>query len=173
MQPASSYPNKQTTDNLTIAAVPFLSDEQTKPIFPKANPNDHGVLPILIVMQNDSKEALDLKNVTFEYVGVDQRHIENTPAKDIPYLEGAKRPRYGPGIPSPIPLPKGNPNKSKLNMPEIEGQSFSARMLPAGDNAHGFLYFQARHWKGGRLYINGIRVAATGKQLFYFEIPLD
>ena len=42
-----------------------------------------------------------------------------------------------------------------------------------GQSANGFFYFQTAHRQGARLYLTGIREAATGKELFYFEIPLD
>jgi len=173
IQPASSYANKQTSAGLTIAVVPYLTDEQNRSAFGKVNLNDHGVLPVMVVMQNDSKQTLNLQSMRFEYVGIDQKHVEATPSRDVPYLEGASRPKYGPGIPSPIPLPPRSGKKSKLNIPEIEGLAMAVKMLPAGDSAHGFVYFQVRHWKGSRVYINGIREAATGKELFYFEVPLD
>jgi hypothetical protein len=46
-------------------------------------------------------------------------------------------------------------------------------MLPPGDSAYGFFYFQTGHSRGTSLYISGIREAQSGKELFYFEIPLD
>ena len=47
------------------------------------------------------------------------------------------------------------------------------KMLPPGDSAYGFFYFQTGHSRGTSLYISGIREAQSGKELFYFEIPLD
>jgi hypothetical protein len=44
-------------------------------------------------------------------------------------------------------------------------------MLPPGESANGFFYFQAIHEPGAMLYITGIRNAATGQELFYFEVP--
>ena len=46
-------------------------------------------------------------------------------------------------------------------------------MLPPGESANGFFYFQAIPESGATLYITGIRNAATGQELFYFELPLD
>ncbi len=46
-------------------------------------------------------------------------------------------------------------------------------MLPAGESAHGFFYFQAIHKPGAKLYVTGLREAATNNDLFYFEIPLS
>jgi hypothetical protein len=46
-------------------------------------------------------------------------------------------------------------------------------MLPPGQAASGFFYFQAAHREGAKLYLTGIRQASTGTELFYFEVPLD
>ncbi len=55
---------------------------------------------------------------------------------------------------------------------EIEGRAFSAEMLPAGNSASGFVYFQSGLERGATLYVSGIAEAASGKQLLYFEIPM-
>jgi len=46
-------------------------------------------------------------------------------------------------------------------------------MLPPGELASGFFYFQTPHRPGGVLYITGIREASTRRELFYFEIPFE
>jgi hypothetical protein len=46
-------------------------------------------------------------------------------------------------------------------------------MLPPGQSASGFVYFQAASLQGAKLYVTGIRDAGSGQELFYFEIPLD
>jgi hypothetical protein len=46
-------------------------------------------------------------------------------------------------------------------------------MLPAHESANGFFYFQARMLPGAHLYLTGIQQAASGKDVFYFEIPLE
>jgi len=49
----------------------------------------------------------------------------------------------------------------------------AAQMLPAGQSASGFLYFRTGLQRGATIYLNGLTEAATGKELFYFEIPLQ
>ena len=50
--PASSYPGFQSLDKITIAAVPFVTKEQAQTAFGKVNPYDHGILPVLVVLEN-------------------------------------------------------------------------------------------------------------------------
>ena len=87
------------------------------------------------------------------------------------YLDGPKRPNMGPGrYPNPLPPRK---RKSKLAAPEVEGFALNAKMLPPGDTAHGFVYFQIDHRRGSQVYIRGISEAQSGKELLFFEIPLE
>jgi hypothetical protein len=169
VEAATSYANKQSAGGLTIAAVPYVTSEQSKTAFGKVNPHDFGVLPVLVVMQNDTGKTLRLEDMAITYVTPEGRKVDETPAEDVPYLEGAQRPNLG-GPPLPIPRRK---KKNKLAIPEIDGLAFHARMIPAGNAAHGFVYFQAGHRKGSMLYIRGIVEASTGKELLYFEVPLD
>lgn len=168
---ADSYTTKQTSAGVTIAAVPFVTTEQTKPPFGKTNPNEHGVLPVLLIIRNDSGKALRLDRMESSYVTADRQRVDQTPAADVPYLEGARRPTFGGPLP-PLPIPRGK-KRSKLAIPEIEGLAFSAKMLANGDQAHGFVYFQTAHRNGSRLYIKGLVEAPTGTELLYFEVPLD
>ena len=58
--PASSYPTHQTLDKITIAAVPYLTDAETATAFGKLNPNKYGVLPVLVILENETGKALRL-----------------------------------------------------------------------------------------------------------------
>src|SRR5438552_2635962 len=139
---AASYPTKQTNDKVTIAAVPYTSEDQTQSAFGKLDPNKHGVLPVLIVIQNDSGQAVRLDNLKVEFIGPDRARIEATPAKDVPYLSSVRQPSI-----QNSPLPTGSPRvsrkKNPLADPTIDLRAFSARMLPPGEQANGFFYFQA------------------------------
>src|SRR5260370_16742185 len=58
--PASSYAGHQTLDKITIAAVPFVTDAETSTAFGKLNPNRHGILPVLVILENGTGKALRL-----------------------------------------------------------------------------------------------------------------
>jgi hypothetical protein len=46
-------------------------------------------------------------------------------------------------------------------------------MIPPGNSAYGFVYFQTGIQKGATIYLSGITEAASGKELLFFEIPLQ
>jgi hypothetical protein len=157
--PASSYSTKQTNDKVTIAATAYDTEELAHTAFGKLNPNEYGVLPVLIIIQNDTDQALKL-------------HVEATPASDIQVLGGAPRPKMPNGVGSPIPLPRKK-YKNPLNTVEIEGRAFSVKILPPHESANGFFYFQTEHRPGAKFFLSGVKQAATGKDILFFEIPLD
>ncbi len=169
---ASSYPTKQTSEKVTIAAVSYVNEDLVRQAFGKVDPNRYGFLPLLIVIQNDSSETLRLDNMRVEFVTSDRSHLDATPAKDVPYLGGARQPKM-----TPAPIPGGGSRVKRVKNPlangEIDIRAFSARMLPPGDQASGFFYFRTPNQYGATAYLTGIKEAGTGKELLYFEIPLS
>jgi hypothetical protein len=168
----SDYTTRQTVDQVTIAAAPYLNDDEAHRAFgKKLNPNDHGVLPVLVLIKNEKGETVTLENMKVELITPDRQRVESTPAQDVQYLSGGQRPKVYQG---PIPgTQRVSRKKNPLNAWEIVGRAFAARMLPPKESAAGFFYFRAPYRKGSMLYVTGLRDAATGKDLFYYEIPLD
>jgi hypothetical protein len=170
--PASSYASKQTNEGVTIAAIAYDTEDMTKAPFGKVNPNKEGVLPVLIVIHNGTKESLALDRMRVEYVEPGGDHVDATPAEDLPYLSGPSRPKpsYGP---LPTGLPRVGKKKGPLASAQIAVRAFAVKMLTPGEEASGFVYFQTGHRRGSRIYLTGMREARTGKEIFYFEIPLN
>ena len=169
INPAASYPFHQTSQGITIAAVPYETEEQTKTAFGKVNPNAQGVLPILLVMENNSQNTVRLERIKLEYTAQGGVRIENTPSADVKYLRGAREPRMTPGPTGGVHVSR---NKNPLSEWEIEGRAFSAQVIPPNDKASGFFYFQTGARGGASLVISGLRDARSGEDLFFFEIPL-
>ena len=167
--PVEAYPSHQSLGKLKIAAARYESDEETRAAFGKVNPNEYGVLPVLLVFQNTSDQTLllDRMRLVYQYPGTEVSPL--APAQ-LPHLLGPKRPNTGPKVPSPIPLPK---KKNPLSAIELQTRAFGARTLVRGESASGFFYFETRHHRNAVIYITGIREALTGQELFYAEVPLD
>ena len=165
--PASSYPH-QISDQVTVGAKPYDNEQLTAEAFgKKVNFLKYGLLPVLVVIENKREKALDLRDLEVNLVGADGRHVPAVGPADILYLGStAKRPSQ---VPLPVPLPR---KKNPLNAPEIVTRAFSAKMLPPGDSANGFFYFEARTEPGDKLYLNGLRDARSGAEVMYFEFPL-
>src|SRR5580692_2734729 len=107
--PASSYPAKQTNDHVTVAVAAYDTEELAHTAFGKLNPNQYGVLPVLVIIQNDTDQALKLERLQTEYTGVDGRGVEATPADEVQTLGGVERPNVPVGTPIPIRRKHKNP----------------------------------------------------------------
>ncbi len=165
---ASSYPSKQTNEQVTIAVKAYDTEELAHTAFGKVNPYQYNILPVLVIVQNDTDETLRLDRLKGEYENYDGKRIDSTPAADVPYaVESPNRPSNP--VPTPIPIHKKH--KNPLGGGEVETRAFAARMLPPHESAYGFFYFQGHHRPGDAIYISGIKQASSGKELFYFEIP--
>lgn len=161
---------KLTISDVTIGTVAFDGPGLAEAAFGKAKPYEHGILPVLVIIRNGSKGAIRLDRMKVEYHDRDKQVVSAIPPGEVAFAgSGPKRPTFGgPSIPG-----LGRGKKNPLASPEIESRSFAAKMLPPGETAHGFFYFRTGHRSGANLYLTGLQEAATGNDLFYFEIPLD
>ena len=171
ISPAVSYASHQAGGKVTIGASVYDTAEKARTAFGKLNPYQYGIVPVLVVIQNDSDQTLRLDRMRVDYVAPDGAHVDATPPQDVRYLSGPRKPNVVTG-----PLPTAGPHISRHKNPldawEIEGRAFSAKMIPPGQSAGGFFYFQTGHRPGARLYVTGISEASSGRDLLYFEFPL-
>jgi hypothetical protein len=166
---ASSYEAHQKIDDLVIAIKAYDTAELAKEAFGKFNPNELQVLPVLLIIENNRKQAIRVDGMKIEYILPGVGKIEPSTVPELLGVVGPSRPKQGPS-PLPIPLPRRG-KKNPFNAPEIEQRGWAAKVIAPGESAHGFFYFQTRHRASARLYLNGIFEPATQKELFYFEIP--
>jgi hypothetical protein len=171
MGPADSYLSHQTSEKVTIGAAPYDTADTAHTAFGKLNPYQHGILPVLVVIQNSTGQAIRVDRIRVDYIAPDGSHIDATPPQDVRYLNGTNRPNVVTG-PLPTKGPKIGRHKNPLDAWEIEGRAFSAKMIPPGESAGGFFYFQTGHRSGARVYVTGIQEASSGRDLLYFEFPL-
>lgn len=167
---AVTYPAKLSQDKVTVAVKAFERDEDLQAAFGKTPLSRYGVLPVLVVIDNDGPKAMTLR-LRVEFIDGRNQKIDPTPAREVQYLKPVKTPGTTDiSKISPIPLPK---KKNPLSSWEVDGRAFVARMVPAGDSVSGFFYFQTAIWKDARIVIDGISDSATGNPLIFFELPLE
>jgi hypothetical protein len=165
---ASTYPNHQTQEKITLAAAPYVTAEQASSAFGKVNPYAHGILPVLLVIENGTGKTIrvDLKA---EWQDLNRHTIDAMPPGDVVLFNGVRK---APGIPNSSPIPHRKA-KGPLHTWEIEGRAFSAKLIPPGETASGFIYFESDFQPGSHLVVSGLKDAATGQDYFFFEIPLE
>ena len=159
----------QSSGKVTIGAKPYSSEELTAEAFgKKTDLLKYGVLPVLVVVENKRQKTLDLRNLEINLVGADGRHVGPIAPEDIQYLRTSSARTSV--TPMPVRLPK---RRNPLTSPELVTRAFAAKMLPPGDSASGFFYFEAKPEPGDRIYVNGLRDTPNGEEIMYFEFPVD
>ena len=167
--PAESYAH-QSAGKITVGAKAFDKPEMVEEVFgKKVDLLRYGVEPVLVVVENKGRNALDLKTIEVSLVASDGRHTGAVGPEELFHLRKSK-PRTTINSPLPFPTPK---KKNPFNTPGLVTRSFTAKFVPPGDSASGFFYFEAKPEPGDRLYLNGIRDARTGEDILYFEFPLE
>ena len=169
----AKQPNRTAQEKVTMAAAAYMDAVTAKPIFGgKANPYDEGILPILVMIKNESSQTISLRKLKVEFLIGGRQKIEPTPPVEVPYIHGSQKVRLEQ---SQIPGGSGR-MKSKKNpfqVLDFQERGFAAKMLPPGEFASGFFYFQSGLTRGSKVLIQGLSEAGTGKELFFFELPLD
>ena len=161
----------QSSDQVTVGAKPFDNEELTSVAFgKKTDLLRYGVLPVLIVVENKRDKALDLRDLEVNLVAADGRHANAVSPEDIPFLATAGKHPSQTGVRVPVPLPK---KKNPLDTPALVERAFAAKLLPAGDSASGFFYFEAKSEPGDKLYVNGLKDVRSGQEITYFEFSLN
>lgn len=166
-----TYANAQKVSGLVLAADAFHDEDRAKLAFgSKAKPYENGVLPVLLIVRNDSTKTINLQGIRVQY-HADRARAAAIPAREVPYLRGFQRPRASASpIPGRTSVKRG---KNPLDAQEIQDRAFAAPMLPPGELAWGFFYFQALYRENAILYITGLAEAGTGEELFFMEVPVN
>src|SRR5947208_6318135 len=108
--PAASFASHQTNARVTIGVDPYVAEEKVKTAFGKLNPYRYGILPVLVVIQNDSDQTIRLDKLKADYVAPGGNRVDATPAKEVRYVNGPDRPKVIAGPTGPVPAKmKKNP----------------------------------------------------------------
>lgn len=162
---AGKYPAHQSNADVTVGVRPYCDEKETVAAFRKVKPFKYGVLPVLVVITNNSKHLLGLENLKVRLITLNSRGLEPVPAVDLGYLQ----PTFSANR---LPLRKGPLAKEVIVM-----RAFKAQVVPPKASVSGFFYYLAGREPdqipGSVIYLSGIRDLASGQDLFYFEIPLS
>jgi hypothetical protein len=161
----------QENQKVVIGTKPFDTSDETKPVFgKKVDLNAHGILPVLVVIQNNRPAALDLNGLEVKLVPAGGQSVIPLEPAEVANIAMPGKVKVPDARPSPNPIP--HKQKNPFNSLELIERAFVAHMLPPGEQASGFFYFQARPEPGMHLLVKGIFERPSGKEILYFEIPI-
>lgn len=176
---ATAYPAHETHDKekVTIAAEPF--DTRAKGSFFRNDYAGHSILPVRLVIQNDSDAPLDLNQARMQFIAADGTKLPAATPDELNRrlfrFTDIKQKRI-PGTPityRPTPV-------DKKILDDDKDFSFSQTVVPPHSSASGFLFYDIKELddpplKGAELYVKMIHAKEGSKdnELFGFSVSFD
>jgi hypothetical protein len=175
---ARTYPalDVHASEQVAIAADPF--DMPDKAAFMAVPYQENGILPIRLIISNDSDHPLNLSQMVAQMDTVNPR--AKLKPLELADLERrlSRQTRRGDEVKlSPLPgRNKAKPLVKKEWQDELEALHFKWLVVEPHASVSGFLYFDVRDLDhplaGGHLYLTGIR-DDRGTELLFFDIALE
>lgn len=174
-QPAAAYPahDYHSNEKVTVGLDPYNTPEKTK-IF-VVNYREMDLLPVLMVITNDSDSPISLTDIKAQLVTADGTKLSPATEDDVyrrishPNASGARVP-----LPFPTRRVKGGVNTKEWS--EITNAQFKAKAVEPRGSQAGFLFFDVSDvkepLKGATFYLTRVH-DASGNDLMYFEVPLN
>jgi hypothetical protein len=175
-KPAAAYPahDYHSNEKVTVALDPYNTPEKTK-IF-VVNYRELDLLPVLMVITNDSDSPIALTDIKAQLVTGDGTKL--SPATEDDVYRRVSHPNAS-GARVPLPFPTGGRVKGGVNTKEwseITNAQFKAKAVEPRGSQAGFLFFDVSDvqnpLKGATFYLTRVH-DANGNDLMYFEVPLD
>ena len=172
--PITTYPARESNSQITVAVQPYRDREQLRKIFGKTDFDKLGIVPVLVVVANDSEQIMRLDNLRVQLITADGQKVEPISSDDVVRPANVRRPDINP---RPSPIPGIGRRRSPREAPEVAQREFVAPLVEPHATEHGFFYFRLGkgpdRLAGAKIYVTGIRDAKSGQDLLYFEIGLD
>jgi len=173
---AKTYPAHDAHDDeqVTLAVDPYDTPDKQMTVF-RTQFVERNILPIHFILSNDSGAIITLTQMSILLITKKRVKIEPASNDDIFRRLSSARQRLD--MPNPSPLPR----RTKSSVPkeaqeEVPAAQFTAVAVEPKSTQAGFLFFDVEDIEnplaGARLVVTGIRTS-NGKELFYFEIPLE
>jgi hypothetical protein len=174
-QPAFSFPahDHHGNENVTVAVDPYDTPAKNGIFVIKYRENE--LLPILLIITNDSDTPIQLADMKAELVTSDRTKL--TPDNEDDIVRRISHPNAsGTHYPVPFPTKKAKGGVNSKEMDEIQSAQFRAKAVEPRSSQIGFLFFDvsdiSNPLAGAKFYLTGVR-NSSGNELMYFEVPLD
>jgi hypothetical protein len=172
---AAAYPahDYHKDEGVTVAADPYDMPDKAQ-IF-TINYKEQGLLPILLIVTNDSDQPVSVLDLKAQLITVDRTKITAATRDDI-YRKLSHPSASTSSYPLPFPRKKVKGGISQKALDELDAAQFAAKAIEPKSTQSGFLFFDvagiSTPLAGAHLYISGLH-DSKGNELMYFEIPME
>ncbi|HEY9125603.1 MAG TPA: hypothetical protein VIM62_00670 [Acidobacteriaceae bacterium] len=177
VQPATDFPAVEVhaDEKLAIAVEPYETKEKAE-LF-RVDYLAHGVMPVRLIVTNNSDKPVSLRDARILFVTQQGDRIQAAEPEDVERLMTLKEKE---GTKIPIAGPLSIHRKPKASDKDIEADfdtfEFSALVIEPHTTHAGFLFYDVsgltHPLQGALMNLHTIK-DASGKELFYFEIPFE
>jgi hypothetical protein len=174
-KPAASYPahDYHSNEKVTVAVDPYNAPAKTS-IFVVPY-RDLDLLPVFLVVTNDSDTPVVLTDIKAQLVAGDGTKL-NPASEDDVYRKVSHPRATGARVPLPFPTKRVKGGVDTKEWSEIQSAQFKAKAVEPRSSQAGFLFFDVSDvpnpLPGAHFYLTGVR-DSSGNQLMYFEVALD
>lgn len=179
---AKNFPLRDSHQGVTIAVDPYLTVARAKSIFDGHVPNEVGVLPVEVILTNDTDSPLRIEIERCQIILSRGKKLDPLPIQKIVARLYRLELDTRVGIPVPGPPRPGTGKKSgsrknaEAAEADFRSRRFELRRIAPHSSARGFLFFDLGKPleipAGAVLYVPEVIEERTGQPLFYFEVPL-
>jgi len=178
--PAQQYPLHETHENehVTIAAEP-CTDKETTPDF-RLKYADHGLLPIRVIVTNDSDLAVNLDDARIHLIAADGSSIPAATDDELQRALFSIKSATGTRLPLglPIPITVGKKNIDKKILDDDNDFGFQTTTVQPHTTVAGYLFYDTTNidqpvLDHATLELRKVRLMLNNKTLDSFEIPLS
>ena len=176
VKPAAEYTLNEAhpAEHVTIAADPCDDEDQCK--FFRLPYIEHGLLPIRVIVTNDSDQAISLADARMHFISANNDKIPAATEEDIDRRLSTLHNDQGTRIPI-IPITVHHPVDKKITQDDNDFGFQSTTVQPHSTLA-GYLFYDIRDLddpalKGAQLYVKMVHTLDKKLELFAFSIPFD
>lgn len=172
---AASYPahDYHKDELVTAGADPYDMPDKAQ-IF-TINYREIGMLPIFLVITNDSDQAISLLDMKAQLVTTDRTKITAATRDDL-YRRLSRPSASTSSYPLPFPRKKVKGGVSEKALDELDSAGFAAKAVEPHATQSGFVFFDvsgiSTPLAGAHLYLMGLR-NGNGNDLMYFDIAME
>ena len=175
LKPAAAYPahDYHPREKVTTGVDPYDTAEKEKIfIIPY---RELEILPVLVVVTNDSDAPIVLKGMKVQLVTADGTKLSPETEDDV-YRRVSHPNASTTRVPLPFPTGRVKGGVNTKEYDEISNAQFKAEAVEPLSSQGGFLFFDVSDVKdplaGAHLYVTNVR-DSSGNMLMYFDVPLD
>ncbi|MDA2928186.1 hypothetical protein MYX78_13330 [Acidobacteria bacterium AH-259-G07] len=172
VKPAEQYSAHQAFQNIVIAAHPCETQAKTLELFDTDKLRKKGILPVLVVVENNNDFAIRIHERDIFFVDQDGTNLPSIPYPEV-LLHITLKKSLSDYSTRPELLVRQVVDRKMIM--DFEHKAFGEKLVAPGSSDYGVLFFwlpEEGDLAGRRLYIPEILDVTNGAQLMFFEFEV-